>query len=199
MVQDKEVFLGNVVKTIDAIFVAVAFVAAYFLSFLVRDIFGLGEFYYASAPTIQAFLFFTNKYYIIPVASIPTWLLLLSVLGAYRDIRTKTVLKEFEILLKAGVLATIVLGSLIFVFKMTVTSRLFIAVYAMVTVVVLSISRVFIRKFFDYLHQQGYNQVNLLIVGTGKRAREFIDVVKSHANLGLRIVGLIDDEHGMFG
>jgi len=101
MVQDKEAFLGNVVKTIDAISVAVAFVAAYFLSFLVRDIFGLGEFYYASAPTIQAFLFFTNKYFIIPVASIPTWLLLLSVLGAYRDIRTKTSLKEFEILLKS--------------------------------------------------------------------------------------------------
>jgi len=60
MVQDKEAFLGNVVKTIDAISVAVAFVAAYFLSFLVRDILGLGEFYYASAPTIQAFLFFTN-------------------------------------------------------------------------------------------------------------------------------------------
>ncbi len=155
MVQDKEVFLGNVVKTIDAISVAVAFVAAYFFSFFVRNILGLGEFYYASAPTIQAFLFFTNKYFIIPVASIPTWLLLLSVLGAYRDIRTKTFLKEFEILLKAGVLATIVLGSLIFVFKLTVTSRLFIAIYSMVTVVVLTISRVFLRKSLDYMHQKG--------------------------------------------
>ncbi|MCH8981547.1 sugar transferase, partial [candidate division KSB1 bacterium] len=199
MVQDKEVFLGNVVKTIDAISVAVAFVAAYFFSFFVRNILGLGELYYASAPTIHAFLFFTNKYFIIPVASIPTWLLLLSVLGAYRDIRTKTFLKEFEILIKAGFLATIVLGSLIFVFKLTVTSRLFIAIYSMVTVVVLTISRVFLRKFFDYMHQQGYNQINLLIVGTGKRAREFIEVVKGHAHLGLRIVGLIDDEHGMFG
>ena len=199
MVQDKEVFLSNVVKTIDAISVAVAFVAAYFFSFFVRSILGLGELYYADAPTIHAFLFFTNKYFIIPVASIPTWLLLLSVLGAYRDIRTKTFLKEFEILLKAGVLATIVLGSLIFVFKLTVTSRLFIAIYSMVTVVVLSISRVFLRKFFDYMHQHGYNQINLLIVGTGKRAREFIEVVKGHAHLGLRIVGLIDDEHGMFG
>ena len=57
MVQDKEAFLGNVVKISDAIFVAFAFVAAYFLSFLVRNILGLGEFYYASAPTLHAFYF----------------------------------------------------------------------------------------------------------------------------------------------
>ena len=39
----------------------------------------------------------------------------------------------------------------------------------------------------------------MLIVGTGRRAQEFIRAVKSHANWGLRIVGLIDDEHGMYG
>ncbi|MFQ5486467.1 MAG: sugar transferase, partial [Desulfobacterales bacterium] len=53
--------------------------------------------------------------------------------------------------------------------------------------------------FFDFIHKQGYNQINLLIVGTGKRAQEFIKVVKTHSRWGLRIAGLIDDEHGMFG
>jgi exopolysaccharide biosynthesis polyprenyl glycosylphosphotransferase len=38
-----------------------------------------------------------------------------------------------------------------------------------------------------------------LIVGTGRRAREFIRAVKLHSNWGLNIVGLIDDEHGIFG
>jgi exopolysaccharide biosynthesis polyprenyl glycosylphosphotransferase len=53
--------------------------------------------------------------------------------------------------------------------------------------------------FLDFIHLRGYNQINLLIVGTGNRAREFIKAVKNHANWGLRIVGLIDDEHGMYG
>jgi exopolysaccharide biosynthesis polyprenyl glycosylphosphotransferase len=67
------------------------------------------------------------------------------------------------------------------------------------TILLLMLERQLVNLLLDYIHELGYNQVNLLIVGTGRRAKEFIHVVKSHANWGLRVVGLIDDEHGMFG
>jgi exopolysaccharide biosynthesis polyprenyl glycosylphosphotransferase len=152
---------------------------------------------FAISPNLEGLLFFTQKNIIIIGSTIPVWLFLLSVQGAYKDLRTRTFSKELEVIFKSCILATVVLGSIIFLFKMTLTSRLYIGINSIVTVILLAISRIVLNHFFDYVHSKGYNQVNLLIVGTGKRARDFIRTVKSRANWGLQIVGLIDDEHGM--
>ncbi|MFQ5865707.1 MAG: sugar transferase [bacterium] len=199
MVEEKEALLNSFVKIIDALSILVAFVLSYFLSVHLRNVIGLGEMAHAIAPNFQGLLFFAKKNAILIVSFIPIWLLLLSLQGAYKDIRTRTFAKEFVIILKSGALASITLGSFIFLFKMTLTSRLFIGVYSILTICSVTIAKMLLNKFFDYIHEKGYNQINLLIVGTGKRARDFIKVVQSHSNWGLRIVGLIDDEHGMFG
>lgn len=199
MVKEKEAFLSHAAKVIDAVFIIVANVLSYFISVYIRSIYQLGEMAYAIAPNFEGLIFFTQKNAIIVVSNILLWLFLMSIQGAYKDFRTRTFAKELEVIFKSCILSTIALGSIIFLFKMTLTSRLYIGINSIVTVVVLSISRLFLKKVFDYIHSKGYNQVNLLIVGTGKRARDFIRVVKSQANWGLRIVGLIDDEHGMFG
>ncbi|NIR51191.1 sugar transferase [candidate division KSB1 bacterium] len=199
MVKEKEAFLSNVTKIIDALSIILAFVFSYFVSVFIRHYFGLGEMAFAKAPDLEGLLFFTEKNAILIFSSIPIWLFLLSIQGAYKELRTKTIGKQFEIILKSSILTTITLGSLIFIFKMTLTSRLFIAITSIVTIILLIGAKILLNRFFDYMHKKGYNQINLLIVGTGKRAQEFIKVVKNHSNWGLRIVGLIDDEHGMFG
>lgn len=199
MVKEKEAFLSNVAKFIDALSILLAFVISYFLSVYIREVYQLGEMAYARDPDLQSFLFFTQKNALIIVASIPVWLFFLSWQGAYKSIRTRSLARDFATVLKAGFFATITIGSFIFVFKLILTSRLFIALNAIITILFLIIGKLYLNKFFDYIHKKGYNQINLLIVGTGKRAREFIREVKYHANWGLKIVGLIDDEHGMFG
>ena len=199
MVQEKEAFLGHVVKLIDAISILIAFILSYFFTVWLRNIYGLGEMAYAIAPNLQGFLFFSKKNIIHIVLFIPIWLIFLSLQDAYKDIQIRPFSKELIIILKSGIFASLTLGSLIFIFKMTLTSRLFIGIYSVLSMCLIIIAKILLNKFFGYIHNKGYNQINLLIVGTGKRAREFIKVVKSHSNWGLRIVGLIDDEHGMFG
>lgn len=199
MVQEKEALLINIVKIVDALSILIAFIVAYFTTYYVRHIYELGEMAYATAPNIEGLLFFTKKNAVLLASYIPIWLILLALNGAYKDIRTKTISKELIIISKSGILATIWLGCIIFIFKMTLTSRLFIGIYAILTICFSVLAKLTLNKFFEYIHKNGYNQINLLIVGTGKRAREFIKVVKNHAHWGLKIVGLIDDEHGMFG
>ncbi|MFQ5648758.1 MAG: sugar transferase [bacterium] len=199
MVKEKEAFLGNVAKVIDSLCIFLAFVYSYFISVYLRDLYQLGEMAYAIAPNFQGLLFFTQKNALLLLTNIPSWLSFLSLHGAYKDIRTRSILKEFVIIVKAGIFATITLGSFIFVFKLTLTSRMFIAINSAMAVLLLTMARFALFKFFDSIHSKGYNQINILIVGTGKRAREFIKVLKNHANWGLRIVGLVDDEHGMYG
>jgi exopolysaccharide biosynthesis polyprenyl glycosylphosphotransferase len=47
---------------------------------------------------------------------------------------------------------------------------------------------------FRYQHKRGINFRKILIVGSGKRAQRFIDVVNQCAWWGVKIVGLVDDE-----
>ncbi|MCG8605850.1 hypothetical protein MJD09_12735, partial [bacterium] len=199
MVKEKEAFLVNVIKVVDALTIVVAFVCSYFLSVFIRDYYSLGAMAYAAAPNLEGLSFFARKNLAILLSSLPIWIFLLSIQGAYKELRARNFSKELSIIIKAALLATVAQGSLIFLLKLTLTSRLYIGINAGVTICLLIGQKLLMHKFFDYFHRKGYNQINILIVGTGKRAQQFIKVVKDQAHWGLRIVGLIDDEHGMFG
>ncbi|NOZ61612.1 MAG: sugar transferase [Calditrichaeota bacterium] len=199
MVEEKEAFIANILKTTDAIIVALSFVASYFIDDLIRSITNFQEMAYASEPTFQGFLFFSQKNAILTLAVIPTWLILLNAFNAYRDFRTRTFLKELTNIVKSALLSVLVFGSIFFLSQMKYASRLYIGVFTVTTALALIIEKQILFALLDAMHERGFNQINLLVVGTGKRARRFIRVVKSHSNWGLRIVGLIDDEHGMYG
>jgi exopolysaccharide biosynthesis polyprenyl glycosylphosphotransferase len=83
--------------------------------------------------------------------------------------------------------------------QLKLTSRLFVGVFTVTTTMFLIVEKAITDILLDKIHEQGFNQINLLIVGTGQRAQDFIRKVKDNSNWGLRIIGLIDDEHGMFG
>jgi len=199
MVREKQAFLRNIVVIVDAAAIVLAFFLAYFISYYLRQAYGLGEMAFAIAPNLEGFAYFTRKNFAIIAFYLPIWIITLASQGGYKDFRTKTFFHIFFSILVAGGLTAFALGTPIFLFKMILTSRLFIGVMWGLTILFLVIERQLLNLLLDYIHELGYNQVNLLIVGTGRRAREFIRMVKSHSNWGLRIVGLIDDEHGMFG
>jgi exopolysaccharide biosynthesis polyprenyl glycosylphosphotransferase len=199
MITEKEAFLRQLAKVIDTLCVSSAFVLSYFLTIFVRTSFGLKEMAFATSPDWSGFLFFAEQNIILIVAGIPAWIIFLASLGAYNDIRTKPFYQYVLIILPTGLLATLAIGSLIFAFKLILTSRLFIFINVTVSCLLLIIAKLIQGRLFDFIHRRGYDQVNLLIVGTGKRAQEFIRVVKEHSNWGLNVVGLIDDEHGLFG
>jgi len=199
MVKEKEIFLSNIVRLVDLFFICLSIVVTYFLSFYIRRFYNLGEMAFATTPDFAGLIYFIQKNAIIFLAGIPLWLFFLTAQGAYKDLRTKRFIHIVIIILKSGFWATIATGSVIFLTKLTLTSRLFIAHYGITSCIFLFFGRFILYKFFDYIHSKGYNQVNILIVGTGKRAQEFIKTVKEHSHWGLKIVGLIDDEHGMYG
>ena len=82
---------------------------------------------------------------------------------------------------------------------MTLTSRLFVGLFAIICAILLLLEKRFLINFLEYVRTKGYNRVNIILVGTGKRAQNFIDVVNNHKHWGLNIIGLIDDEPGRVG
>lgn len=199
MVREKQAFLSNLVRMLDAAVITLAFIASYFVSFYLREAYNLGEMAFAVSPDVEGLFYFTQKNRVLVGFCLLIWIATLSFIGAYKDFRTKTLGKSIWQIFLAGVATLLMVGTPIFAFKLFLTSRLFIAIFWANTVILLLIGRYLLNLFLDYIHSRGYNHINLLIVGTGKRARDFIRTVKSHSNWGLNIVGLIDDEHGMFG
>ena len=199
MVSEQEDFLRYVMKGIDFIVIFLAFPVAYFLDEFIRLFVNVGEKAYAIEPNLAGFLFFAEKNWPMIIGFPLIWLALLGLHSIYRDFRTKSFASITWTMFAAGVWATITSGSLIFVLKMGLTSRLFFITFSATAYAQLVVEKRVLIWVLNSIHKKGYHQVNLLIVGTGKRAQEFIRVVKSHADWGLNVVGLIDDEHGLFG
>jgi len=199
MVKEKEAFIVNVMKMLDVFVIIVSFILSYFIDDFFRTLYDFHEMAYAISPTFEGLIYFSKMNWPLTISFVPIWLSLLSILGAYRDFRTRRFKKELVIIIKACLLSIIFLGSIFFILQMKFTSRLYIGIFAITTGLCLIGEKRLNSVLLDRIHEHGFNQINLLIVGTGRRAQEFIRVVKAHANWGLRIVGLIDDEHGMYG
>ncbi len=199
MVREKEIFFIRLMKTTDVIMIMVSFIAAYFITLWVRPFFVFGELAYATSISLSGAVFFLQNHIWLVLISIPAWIGLMSLDGVYKDFRTKLFIEILWKVFRTCAVTIIVLGYAIFLFKMTLTSRLYVGIFAITGVFCLGVEKALWRWFLDYTFRQGYSLVNLLIVGTGKRAQEFIEVVKAHSNWGLKIVGLVDDDPKLLG
>ena len=199
MVSEKARFLANVIKTTDFIFLLLAFPVAYFIDEFIRIIADLGEKAYAESPTLEGFFFFAAKYWLLLIGFPLIWSGLFSLNGLYRDFHTRSFRKVAWQIFTSGIWATVVSGSYVFLLKLELTSRLFFIVYSATAFALVIIERKLVLLILEKAHARGYNQENLLIVGTGPRARQFIRNVKLNSRWGLNIIGLIDDEHGLYG
>jgi exopolysaccharide biosynthesis polyprenyl glycosylphosphotransferase len=199
MVQEKEIFLVRLMKLADGATIFIAFIAAYYITSGVRVFFDLGPLAFASSYSLTGVYYFLFNHLWLVLITVPTWVTLMSLDSVYEKFRTKLFIEISWRVFRMGCGAVLFMGSGAFLFKMNLTSRLYVAVFAITAYIFLIIEKFLWRWFLDYTLRQGYNLVNVLIVGTGKRAQEFIEVVKAHSNWGYGIVGLVDDDPKLLG
>lgn len=127
------------------------------------------------------------------------WGGLLYLLGMYRSFRIRRALEVFFIALKAAIAGFVFFSSYVYIFKIPDISRSFIVLVFMFTVFFIILEKGVLLILFRMLRKRGFNYRSILIIGTGKRAQEFIDVIYKHAGWGLRIIGLIDEDASHVG
>ena len=123
-----------------------------------------------------------------------TWGMLLYFLGMYESFRVKKIRDILFTVFKAFIFGLVIFASYLYLFKLQYVSRVFIIVVFVFAAVLISIEKIALLLFFRLTRKRGYNFRNILIVGTGKRAQHFIGLVHKHAEWGLRIVGLVDED-----
>jgi exopolysaccharide biosynthesis polyprenyl glycosylphosphotransferase len=159
-------------------------IGAFYLAFRLRD------FYLADS---YGSLFSFEYYFWLIYAIIPIWSFLIYYFGLYESQRTTPFRIELRKIAKVSFWGTLLLAVIVFVFKATFISRLFIIFFGGISLVALVLERLFVRVVIRSFRRKGFNFRNILVVGSGRRAREFAQVVAQNRHWGLRLIGFVRD------
>jgi len=128
-----------------------------------------------------------------------TWSGLLYWFKMYESFRTKPLWDIWLIVLRTAFVGFVFYSSVIYLFRLHEISRAFILlVFGIATVLTLA-SKIFLILFFRLIRRRGFNVKYLLVVGTNKRAQQFIQLIKEHSSWGYKLAGIIDDDPGKKG
>ncbi len=96
-------------------------------------------------------------------------------------------------IIKSVVSATLIFIVLSYLLRVQDFPRSVAILSAVLLVVFLSLWRAVKKRLVDYLVTNGYNNFNVIIIGAGKVGRLLEQEIQSRPELGLRVIGFLDD------
>lgn len=180
MLRENNKILRSAQQIVDVVIVISSFLAAYAVrehySYLLRPLRPLSEYLFL-------------LYLILPI-----WVALLYYNGAYRSLRTRTLAQTLWPVLKTVAIGGVVIMTVLFMFRLESISRALIIIFLFVNMLMLAACKALIFYLIHYIRKKGYNYRSVLIVGAGKRAEAFADVLDIHKEWGVRVVGFVDHD-----
>ncbi|MBI2095950.1 MAG: sugar transferase [Candidatus Omnitrophica bacterium] len=127
------------------------------------------------------------------------WAVLLKVRDDYGSRHRRSYSGVFLMHFANGCLFFFFTTSAAFILKFDFLGRVFLACYTVVSVVLLFLVRSAVLAVAFFVRSRGHDHKNLLIVGTGNRARKFAELVSFHKEWGYRVVGFLDRYPNLVG
>lgn len=177
MLRDRAGFLFRANIALDGVLAAAAFVAAVLL-----PLSGLEVESTASAVRLVVVAF---------VGSL-VWPIVLDRLGAYTSQRRTSLPRVLSRVGLAGVLAGVLIAASEVALQVPVALH-FALVCSATQVLVIGAYRIAIFAALHMLRRRGRNTRNILVVGSGPRARHVSDVIHEHPEWGQRVIGFVDE------
>jgi len=130
---------------------------------------------------------------------VPIWEGMLLCAKIFRPSRTAGFIDTIWTVAASVFVATGIFGALAFALRLTFMSRGFIMIFVALSILFLSVERCAFVLAFRILRRRNRNLNYVLVVGTGPRARVFIEDMETHPEWGMRVVGLVDKDSDMIG
>jgi exopolysaccharide biosynthesis polyprenyl glycosylphosphotransferase len=130
---------------------------------------------------------------------LPIWAFFLFSKGECYEYRGKPFRQIFQSIGSVFLKSSALLLAFLFLAKSLDQSRTLILIFLLSNFLLFLSFRSFISGFLNYIRKRGYNSRNILIIGTGSPAKDFIWEVKNNPQWGFRISGLLDWEDGLKG
>jgi len=158
---------------------------AFYLAFVFRDVYWSKDY-----PRLLPF----ERYLWLVSMIVPLWSILLYYFGLYESQRTQSFWKEMGRLAKVSLWGTLLIMVVLFAFKAGEISRLFIAIFGAVSFCLLVLERLVLRNVAHSGRRSGFNYRSIIIVGTGRRARQLAQVIQGNKHWGLKLIGFVSDQ-----
>lgn len=166
---------------LDAVLLAAAFLVGYYLRYQINPIYSL-HFYVVILPL-----------YVL------SWIVFLVQFGVYNSFRLKKLNQMILEIIKAMACGFLTVAAIMYCFKIEGISRLLMLLIYLMSFGIISLKMIFLLAFFHFIRKKGYNNRNILLVGTGKRARYFLKQVRLHKEWGINVLGMIDPDESKRG
>jgi exopolysaccharide biosynthesis polyprenyl glycosylphosphotransferase len=200
MIKEQNKFFKRVQVLSDLSIVMLAFFIGYYLRDKTLDIypFNLLE-NYLYDEKLRAVRYYAIYMGLLPVLLV-IWGSLLNYFGMYKSAGIVRIPDALRIVLKTTFVGFILFGSYIFVLRMQEdVSRLFIGFVFVIAAIFISIEKIILVMAFKAISNREtsfksalFIFTRVLVVGTNKRARNLISLVKKHPDWGIRIAGVVD-------
>ncbi|HEY2027922.1 MAG TPA: undecaprenyl-phosphate glucose phosphotransferase [Myxococcales bacterium] len=125
------------------------------------------------------------------VLAMLVWPCSLHAMSLYRPQRQKSPFDEMFGVFKATVLAGLLVISLAYFLREARFSRGMLGVFTALSFLGVSVERVFFKELLQAARRRGYNLRYILVIGTGRLARQVLEQVDLHRELGFRAVGAL--------
>ena len=165
--------------------------AAFLLAFWVRDLI---------LPVLFPSIFPTGLYAleaylkILPLVLI-IWSLLFFSHQSYHSHRTVSIRDELRDVLHIVGVGTALLATVAYLVPLSLLSRSWFVLFAGLSAVLLGLNRAVIRLIARYVRSRGMNYRTIIVVGTGRRGREIVEMIENHPYWGYKVLGFVSDGH----
>lgn len=179
MIKENQNLLNKINVLSDIVILFISMVVSYFIRF---------KLFYHGDSYIKLDMYILFTIYMIPLYSI-----LYVFFNLYEPIRTSKFSKECSKIITLNIiLITIALSSL-FVFKFIHISRLVVVIFYFVNTGLIIAKRGFLRRSLSNMRAKGLNLKHILIVGSGKTAFEYLNVIQTNKNYGYQYSGYVSN------
>ena len=114
-------------------------------------------------------------------------LVMLSVLGFYNSTRVRKLSWKLSTLFAATTLSIFAVTTVIFAFKIQDISRGIIAIFYVLTLILLGAKQILMRLILNQIRSTGYNIKHEILVGTGRLAQQYMEDLANEPELGIKI------------
>jgi Undecaprenyl-phosphate glucose phosphotransferase len=187
MIKDNQKVFNRIHIIIDGIFVALAYISAYFIRFNILkhwEIAKIGpeERYYNLASMAQ-YLYFL----------IPVYIILYSACNLYKSQRSRSKRILLWNLVQANALGIMAFSFALYIIRENEVSRWFLSVFAIMNIVYDIAFRLILTKFLSEFRKRGFNKKHVLIVGYSRAAEGYLDRLAANPQWGYHVYGILDD------
>ncbi|MFA5410659.1 MAG: sugar transferase [Candidatus Omnitrophota bacterium] len=197
MFKERDTVIRQAMMVLDMLIISAAFLITFLLRKNFDVLYRLNLI--SSSHVIPGFSPSLNDYLIVLFLIVPLYSLMFFINGMYRSMRGMSFIEVSWIIVKSAFFVTFSFAALAFLMKLHFVSRVFFILFVTISSGAILLEKALIFKLMHYLRKQGYNYRRLLIVGTGRRANDFVNKLKSHPQWGFRIIGAVDFEEEKIG